>query len=140
VTCESCNNWVIPPLEERPEPVLSINYLKKCEYVPVLYFEEEKINSPEYFLTMFYGSKNSCEWLPLIGAPGVDLNKKPNWPLGHWNFKKKLYTKFINKQFNFTGKMYDSKKTQPKKRPELPKSCSDFEIFFRSYFLARSKR
>jgi hypothetical protein len=80
---------VIPPLEERQEPVLSINYLKKCEYVPVLYFEEEKINSPEYFLTMFYGSKNSCEWLPLIAAPGVDLNKKPNWPLGRWNFKKK---------------------------------------------------
>jgi hypothetical protein len=38
---------------------------------------------------MFYGSKNSCEWLPLIAAPGVDLNKKPNWPLGRWNFKKK---------------------------------------------------
>jgi hypothetical protein len=74
--------WVIPPLEERPEPVLSINYLKKCEYVHVLYFEEEKINSPEYFLTMFYGSKNSCEWLPLIGAPGVDLNKSP---IGLWD-------------------------------------------------------
>jgi hypothetical protein len=73
----------------------------------------DQIQFRQSYLLLTVDSIHSMHYL--IAAPGVDLNKKPNWPLGRWNFKKKMYTKFINKQFNFTGKMYDSKKRNPKR-------------------------